>query len=108
MAASIDTCARGLKIFHSPFRESRECVINLPTSALTDPVVGAGNTTGAGLTAQKADRVIALLIVECHANFECRLADDALVHKYNFFIFEVLKAHVAKSPGDAALQGQRG
>jgi flavin reductase (DIM6/NTAB) family NADH-FMN oxidoreductase RutF len=87
-------------------RKSRECVINLPTTALTDTVVGVGNTTGAeidkfdrfGLTAQKTDRVTAPLIVECHANFECRLADDALVDKYNFFIFEVVKAHVAKSP----------
>ena len=35
---------------------------------------------------------------ECHANFECRLHDDALVDRYNFFIFEVVKAHVAASP----------
>jgi flavin reductase (DIM6/NTAB) family NADH-FMN oxidoreductase RutF len=87
-------------------RKSRECVINLPTTSLTDIVVGVGNTTGAevdkfeqfGLTAQPASRVKAPLIAECHAHFECRLADDALVDKYNFFIFEVVKAHVAKSP----------
>lgn len=87
-------------------RKSRECVINLPTTSLTDIVVGVGNTTGAevdkferfGLTPQAATRVNAPLIGECHANFECRLADDALVEKYNFFIFEVVKAHVAKSP----------
>ncbi len=42
--------------------------------------------------------VKAPLIEECHANFECRLHDDALVDKYNFFIFEVVKAHVAPSP----------
>ena len=87
-------------------RKSRECVINLPTTALTDTVVGIGNTTGAeldkfehfGLTAQPAEHVKAPLIAECHANFECRLANDALVDKYNFFIFEIVKAHVAKSP----------
>jgi flavin reductase (DIM6/NTAB) family NADH-FMN oxidoreductase RutF len=87
-------------------RKSRECVINLPTTALTDTVVGIGNTTGAeldkfehfGLTAQPAEHVKAPLIAECHANFECRLADEALVDKYNFFIFEIVKAHVAKSP----------
>ena len=38
------------------------------------------------------------LIRECHANFECKLADSALIDKYNFFIFEVVKAHVAPSP----------
>lgn len=87
-------------------RNSRECVINLPTTKLTDTVVGVGNTSGAeidkftefGLTAEDAHDVGAPLIRECHASFECRLHDDALVEKYNFFIFEVVKAHVAASP----------
>ena len=50
------------------------------------------------LTAQPAEQVKAPLIAECHANFECKLADDAPVDRYNFFIFEVVKAHAAKSP----------
>jgi flavin reductase (DIM6/NTAB) family NADH-FMN oxidoreductase RutF len=87
-------------------RKSRECVINLPTTALTDTVVRIGNTTGAeidkfqkfNLTADEASEVGAPLIRECHANFECRLSDAKLVRKYNFFIFEVVKAHVAPSP----------
>jgi len=87
-------------------RNSRECVINLPTTKLTDSVVGIGNTSGAeidkftkfGLTAEDAHEVGAPLIRECHASFECRLHDDVLVEKYNFFIFEVVKAHVAASP----------
>lgn len=87
-------------------RQSRECVINLPTTALTDTVVGIGNTTGAeidkfrqfGLTAEEARDVGAPLIRECHASFECRLHDDALVRKYSFFIFKVVRAHVAASP----------
>lgn len=87
-------------------RGSGECVINLPTTTLTDAVVGIGNTTGAridkfaefGLTADPAQAVGAPLIRECHANFECRLHDDALVNRYNFFIFEVVKAHVAPAP----------
>ncbi|UYN94125.1 MAG: flavin reductase family protein [Enhydrobacter sp.] len=87
-------------------RRSKGCVINLPTTALTDQVVGVGNTSGAEidkfetfkLTPQKAQEVNASLIAECHANFECRLADGSLISKYNFFIFEVVKAHVAASP----------
>jgi flavin reductase (DIM6/NTAB) family NADH-FMN oxidoreductase RutF len=87
-------------------RRSGECVINLPTTALTGQVVGVGNTSGAeidkfatfALTPQKAQRVGAPLIRECHANFECKLADDRLVDQYNFFIFEVVKAHVAPAP----------
>jgi len=91
---------------HQMIRDSGECVINLPTTALTDQVVGIGNCSGAevdkfakfALTAQDAEKVKAPLIGECHANFECRLHDDALVERYNFFIFEVVKAHVAVRP----------
>jgi flavin reductase (DIM6/NTAB) family NADH-FMN oxidoreductase RutF len=87
-------------------RQSRECVVNLPTTALTDIVVKIGNSTGAdidkfqtfGLTAQEARHVSAPLIGECHASFECKLHDDVLVKKYNYFIFEVVAAHVALRP----------
>jgi flavin reductase (DIM6/NTAB) family NADH-FMN oxidoreductase RutF len=87
-------------------RRSKECVINVPTTALTDTVVGIGNCTGAevdkfekfGLTAAAAEKVKAPLIAQCHANFECRLADGRLIDRYNFFIFEVVKAHVARRP----------
>jgi flavin reductase (DIM6/NTAB) family NADH-FMN oxidoreductase RutF len=90
----------------SMIRTSRECVINVPTTELTDAVIGIGSTSGAeidkfqefDLTAEDADEVRAPLIRECHANFECRLHDRALIQKYNFFIFEVVKAHVAASP----------
>lgn len=91
---------------HAMIRGSGECVINLPTAKLADTVVGIGNTSGAtvdkfrqfGLTAAQAGKVDAPLIAECHASFECRLHDDALVDRYSFFIFEVVKAHVAASP----------
>jgi flavin reductase (DIM6/NTAB) family NADH-FMN oxidoreductase RutF len=97
--------AGGNHSFHM-IRNSGECVINLPTTALTDTVVRIGNTTGAeidkfaefGLTADEGTEVGAPLIRECHAGFECRLHDDTLIDRYNFFIFEVVKAHVAPSP----------
>ncbi|HTH93616.1 MAG TPA: flavin reductase family protein [Rhodocyclaceae bacterium] len=87
-------------------RQSRECVINLPTADLIDSVVGVGNCTGAeidkfahfDLTAERAQKVKSPLIAECHSSFECRLVDDRLVDQYNYFIFEVVKAHVAPSP----------
>ena len=91
---------------HEMIRNSGECVINLPTTRLTDEVIAIGNSSGAeidkfeefGLTAEKATEVDVPLIGECHAGFECRIHDDALVDKYNVFIFEVVKAHVARSP----------
>jgi flavin reductase (DIM6/NTAB) family NADH-FMN oxidoreductase RutF len=87
-------------------RASGECVLNLPTARLADEVVKIGNCSGAeidkfaefGLTAEAAEKIDAPLIGECHASFECRLHDDALVEAYNFFIFEVVAAHVAARP----------
>lgn len=87
-------------------RQSRECVVNLPTTHLTDTVVKIGNTSGADtdkftafeLTPLPAEGVDAPLIAECYGNFACRLYDDALIDKYNFFIFEVVSAQVATRP----------
>jgi flavin reductase (DIM6/NTAB) family NADH-FMN oxidoreductase RutF len=91
---------------HKMIRDSGECVINLPTTGLVDQVAKIGNVSGAdvdkfaafGLTALPANKVQAPLIAECHANFECRLHDDAMVDKYNYFIFEVVDAQVASRP----------
>lgn len=85
---------------------SKECVINVPTVELARTVAKIGNCSGAGtdkfkafkLTAVEAEQVEAPLIAQCYANLECRLADASLREKYNFFVFEVVKAHVAASP----------
>lgn len=87
-------------------KKSKECVINLPTQDLAKKVVGIGNCSGEEvdkfkkfkLTPVPASKVDAPLIQECYANFECKIVDTKLVNKYNFFILEVKKAHVATSP----------
>ena len=87
-------------------RRSRACVINVPTADMVDQVVGIGNCDGDKvdkfeqfcLTPVDATKVVAPLIGECFANLECRIVDTRLVKKYNFFILEVVKAHVATSP----------
>ena len=87
-------------------RRSRQCVINVPTFDLIDAVIGIGNCSGAdtdkfekfGLTAAPAAKVEAPLVAECHACFECVLADASLIKKYSLFVFEVVKAHVATTP----------
>jgi flavin reductase (DIM6/NTAB) family NADH-FMN oxidoreductase RutF len=87
-------------------RKSRECVINVPTLGLATKVAGIGNCSGATvdkfeqfkLTAVPADEVKAPLIAECHANLECRLHDGRMIKKYDFFIFEVVKAHACVAP----------
>jgi len=81
---------------------TRECVINVPTVELARKVVQCGNCSGRkvdkfekfGLTPEYGSQVGAPLVAECWANFECRIADDALVDKYNFFVFEVVKAWI--------------
>jgi len=86
--------------------KSKECVINIPEKFLIDKIVGIGNTSGSDtnkfeqfeLTALPSEEVKAPLIKECFANFECKLIDTKMLDKYNFFILEVVKAHVAASP----------
>lgn len=87
-------------------RKSGECVINVPTADMVDSVVGIGNCDGDKvdkferfhLTPVQGNKVGAPLIQECFANFECKIYDASLVKKYNFFILEVVKAHVAVRP----------
>jgi flavin reductase (DIM6/NTAB) family NADH-FMN oxidoreductase RutF len=87
-------------------RRSRECVINIPTIDLAKQVVKIGNCSGDTidkfakfkLTPQPAQDVKAPMIAECPASFECRLTDTQLVNRYNFFVFKITKAHVARSP----------
>jgi flavin reductase (DIM6/NTAB) family NADH-FMN oxidoreductase RutF len=87
-------------------RRSKECVINIPTTDLINEAVGIGNCSGSevdkfekfGLTPVPAAKVGAPLIVECYANFECRLYDGSQIPKHGLFIWEVVKAHAATSP----------
>ena len=91
---------------HGLIRKSGQCVINIPTADMLDTVVGIGNCSGAevdkferfGLMTKPATLVEAPLLMQCFANLECRLHDKRLVGRYDFFIFEVVKAHVARSP----------
>jgi flavin reductase (DIM6/NTAB) family NADH-FMN oxidoreductase RutF len=92
---------------YNMIRKSGECVINIPTADMVKQVIAIGNSTGGakenkfekfGLTAQDSEQVKAPLIKECYANFECRVKDRKMLPEYNFFILEVVKAHVATSP----------
>ena len=104
--ALVDCLISGANHSFDLIRQSRQCVINLPTTDLAAIVVRIGNCSGRdidkfsefGLTPEVGTHVRAPLIGECYANFECRLADSGWVKKYNLFVFEVVKAHVATSP----------
>jgi len=87
-------------------RKSKQCVINVPTADMANTVVKIGNSDGDevdkfkafNLTPVPAKKVKAPLIKECFANFECKLADSHMINKYNFFIFEIVKAVKAVAP----------
>jgi len=86
-------------------KETRECVINIPTVELAKQVVACGNTSGRtldkfrkfGLTPLAASQVAAPLISECYASLECKVIDASMVDKYGLFILEVVKAWIDRS-----------
>jgi flavin reductase (DIM6/NTAB) family NADH-FMN oxidoreductase RutF len=86
-------------------KETKECVINIPTVELISKVVLVGNTTGAKtdkfkkfqLTPKASTTINAPMIEECYANLECKVIDMKMSKKYNIFILEVLKAWITPS-----------
>lgn len=87
-------------------RKSKELVINIPTVDYIDEIIGIGNMTGVKLDKFKkfkltpiaSEAVKAPSIKECFASFECKVVDESMLDKYNFFILEVVKAKVAVYP----------
>lgn len=83
-------------------KQTKECVLNIPTVELAEKVVGVGNTTGSKVDKFKkfnfskipASHVNVPLIGECYANLECKVIDMKMAKKYNLFIVEVLKAWI--------------
>ncbi|CAH2400326.1 flavin reductase family protein [Mesorhizobium escarrei] len=84
---------------YGALRESRECVIAIPTVDLARTVVDIGNCSGEqvdkfkkfGLSPLPARDVAPPLIGECLANIECRIADDSMVETYNLFLLEAIR-----------------
>lgn len=91
---------------HGLVAASGECVINVPTVDIAPTVAKIGNCSGATvdkftkfkLSTAGAEEVTPPLLTQCFANLECKLVEDKLVRDYNFFIFEVVKAHAPKTP----------
>ena len=88
---------------YTALRESRECVIAIPTVDLINQVVGVGTCSGAdtdkfekfGLTPIKGKHVMPPLIKECLANIECKVID--IVKKHNIVILEGIAAYYDSS-----------
>lgn len=80
-------------------KQSKGCVIAIPTVDLVKKVVDIGNCSGDEvdkfetfkLTPMAGSKVKAPLIQECLTNIECRVVDTRMVNKYNLFILKALK-----------------
>ena len=89
-------------------RATGECVVAIPARKLAAQVVKVGNSSGRdinkfkafGLTTAPAERVKPPLVAECFANLECKVIDTRLVHTYNLFVLEVLKAWIDPAQKD--------
>lgn len=84
-------------------RETKECVIAIPTVDLLDKVVGIGTCSGEDtdkfvkfdLTPVRAKFVRPPLIKECLANIECRVID--FVKKHSIVVLEAVAAYTDAS-----------
>ena len=82
-------------------RDTRECVIAIPTVDMLDKVVGIGTCSGADtdkfarfkLTPLPAKAVQAPLIKECLANIECKVVD--IVRRHNIVVLAAVAAYSA-------------
>lgn len=84
---------------YNAIRDSKECVIAIPTVDLIDQVVGVGTCSGVdtdkfekfGLTPIKGRHVGAPLIKECLANIECKVID--IVEKHSIIVLDGVEAY---------------
>ncbi len=97
-------------------RRSREAVINIPTRALAEAVVGCGNCSGRevdkferfALATAPASQVAAPLLPACHASLECRVVDTRGVRRHGLFVLEVVQAWVDARVGNPRTLHHRG
>lgn len=84
---------------YAALRDTKECVISIPTVELLDTAVGVGTCSGKdtdkferfGLTPIKATHVRAPLIKECLANIECRVVD--IIDRHSIVVLEGIAAY---------------
>jgi flavin reductase (DIM6/NTAB) family NADH-FMN oxidoreductase RutF len=94
---------------HGLIAETKEFVINFPTSRMVRQTEICGSTSGrdtdkfaaASLTPLPADKVRPPLIAECPVNLECRLISLQDLGDHDLFLGEVLVAHADQELLDA-------
>lgn len=85
---------------YAALRDTRECVLSIPTLDLIDTAIGIGTCSGRdtdkfetfGLTRMKASHVRPPLIRQCLGNIECRVVD--IIPNHDIIVLEGLAAYL--------------
>lgn len=85
---------------YAALRDTKECVLSIPTVDMIDTAVGVGMCSGTdtdkfekfGLTRVAGRHVKAPLIKECLANIECRVVD--FVDRHSIIVLEGVAAYI--------------
>jgi len=95
---------------HGLISQTREYVVNFPTSRMIEQVDRCGTVSGRsgvdkfaafGLTPVPADEVQPPLIAECPVNVECKVLDVQTIGDHDLFTGEVAAVHVDQDKLDA-------
>jgi flavin reductase (DIM6/NTAB) family NADH-FMN oxidoreductase RutF len=87
---------------HSLIENSKEFVVNIPTTKILKETDYCGVTSGkyvdkfseTKLTPEEADKIRAPLIRECPVNIECVLKDKILLGVHDLFLGEIVQVHI--------------
>jgi flavin reductase (DIM6/NTAB) family NADH-FMN oxidoreductase RutF len=87
---------------HSLIENSKEFVVNIPTTKILKETDYCGVTSGKDvdkfsetkLTPEEADKIRAPLIRECPVNIECVLKDKISLGAHDLFLGEIVQVHI--------------
>jgi flavin reductase (DIM6/NTAB) family NADH-FMN oxidoreductase RutF len=107
---SHDPVLVGISVYEGHFTNSlikntKEFVINVPSSQLIKKVIGCGSVHGGkidkfkkfGLTPIKAEKVKAPLVEECFGHLECKVVKSLKIGDHSFFVGKVVHASADKN-----------
>lgn len=93
---------RPTRYSHELIKNSKEFVVNIPSTKILKETDFCGVTSGkdtnkfyeTGLTQEKGEKVKTPLIVECPVNMECILKDRIPLGTHDLFLGEIVQVHI--------------
>jgi flavin reductase (DIM6/NTAB) family NADH-FMN oxidoreductase RutF len=95
---------RPTRYSHKLIKNSKEFIVNIPSSKILKETDYCGITSGkdtnkfseTGLTQEQAEKVKAPLICECPVNMECILKEIIPLGAHDLFLGEIVQVHIDK------------